>query len=145
LTGGFYRLLSLRTSSWEEKMAIIESPFDNEGELHNWIVNNFEDFFQGTIYLDGIYITTISGKRGLPDGFAFNLNENEWYMIESELLSHGVWPHIAEQITRFIVAIQNPSTRRTIRDHFFEKIVSDNKIEEACGALNTTPERLLQN
>lgn len=125
-------------------MAIVESPFDNEDELHNWVVNNFEDFFQGTIYLNGIYIKTISGKRGLPDGFAFNLKENEWYLIESELLTHGVWPHIAEQITRFIVAIQNPLTRRIIRDHIFEKIVSENRVEDSCRILNTTPERLLQ-
>ena len=120
-------------------MAIDESSFDNENELHTWIVANFEDFFQGTIYLDGFYISTVSGKRGLPDGFALNLNEREWYLVESELLSHGVWPHIAEQITRFIVAIQNPSARRIIRDNFFEKIVSEDLIEYACEALNTIP------
>ena len=65
-------------------------------------------------------------------------------MIESELISHGVWPHIAEQITRFIVALQNPSTKRIIRDHVFEYIISEELIGESCTALNTTRERLLQ-
>ena len=37
------------------------------------------------------------------------VGEHEWYVIEAELLSHGVWPHIAEQIARFVVATQNPS------------------------------------
>jgi hypothetical protein len=67
-----------------------------------------------------------------------------WYVIEAELLSHGVWPHIAEQLPRFVVAMQNPATRRTIRDILFESITENDYVDEACNDLNTTPKRLLQ-
>lgn len=125
-------------------MAIIEAEFDNEKELDVWVRDNLDTFLPSSKYLAPFQVCTISGKRGLPDGFAYDLVNKEWYLIEAELLSHGVWPHIAEQITRFVVAIQNPETRRLIRDHFFESIIANDFMEEASELLDTTPERLLQ-
>ena len=85
-------------------MSILEADFDNEKELENWVKANIGDFLPGSICIPGCSITTMSGKAGVPDGFAFNLEENEWYVIEAELLKHGVWPHIAEQggITKLV-------------------------------------------
>jgi len=125
-------------------MAILETEFDNEKELENWVKANIEDFLPGAICIPGCRILTISGKGGVPDAFAFNLAEHEWYVIEAELLSHGVWPHIAEQIVRFVVATQNPETRRIIRDKLFEYLLTTEKLESAAKDLDTTLERLLQ-
>jgi len=55
-----------------------------------------------------------------------------------------VWPHIAEQITRFVVALQNPETLRVIRDRLFEHILANNMIASAVAALKTDQARLLQ-
>jgi hypothetical protein len=125
-------------------MAIVEEKFENEKELENWVKENIDDFFPGSIYIPGCSITTVSGKGGVPDGFVFNLEEYEWYVIEAELLVHGVWPHIAEQIIRFVVATQNPQARRTIRDKLFEYLDNAKILNEAAQKLETTPERLLQ-
>lgn len=119
-------------------MPIVEAKFENEKELENWAQENINDFFPGCS------ISTISGKGGVPDGFVFNLAEYEWYVIEAELLVHGVWTHIAEQVIRFVVATQNPQTRRTVRDKLFEYIATAKKIDEVAQQLETTPERLLQ-
>jgi hypothetical protein len=59
-------------------------------------------------------------------------------------LKHGVWPHIAEQITRFVVAIRNPATLRQVRDQLFDEILDKNLQQEAAKILNTTTDRLLQ-
>ena len=80
----------------------------------------------------------------MPDGFVFIPEENEWYVLEAELLIHGVWPHIAEQIVRFLVATQNPRTRKDIRNLLFEHISNANMINEVALKLETTPERLFQ-
>lgn len=39
--------------------------------------------------------------------------------------------------------MQNPQTRRQLRDYLFEAIVDQNAVEEACEILDTTQERLL--
>ena len=70
-----------------ERMAIIEAEFENEAELDQWVSSNLSTFLPGSKYLPGIQISTTSGKRGLPDGFAYNLDEHEWFILEAELLS----------------------------------------------------------
>lgn len=125
-------------------MAISEADFDNEDELHQWAATNLSVFLPNALFLPGFQVTTTSGKKGIPDGFAFNFHEREWFVIESELLNHGVWPHIAEQIVRFVVAMQNSDTRRKIRDRLFEHILTSKQIESTAKVLETSPERLLQ-
>ena len=125
-------------------MAISEAEFENERELDTWVQENINQFLPKAKYLSPIQIITTAGKRGLPDGFAYDFQNGEWYLIEAELLSHGVWPHIAEQITRFVVATQNPDTRRLIRDHIFEAIMENDEVDQSVQQLQTTRERLLQ-
>ncbi|MFH1300940.1 MAG: hypothetical protein ABIK07_07735 [Planctomycetota bacterium] len=125
-------------------MGISDASFDNEKELEGWTFSNCNTFFGDCIFLSGFRITTPAGKHGIPDGFAFNFSQRAWWFIECELLSHGVWPHIAEQVTRFVVAVNNPITLRIIRDKLFEKILEDNMQLTVAKALNTTTDRLLQ-
>lgn len=125
-------------------MSISESHFDNEREIQDWVESNFSAFLPSTYRVKGCQVTTVSGKHGVPDGFAFDFINREWYVIEYELLSHGVWPHIAEQIVRFVVALQNPATRRKIRDHLFDRLIAENLLAETAIHLRTTVERLLQ-
>jgi hypothetical protein len=94
--------------------------------------------------VDGFQISTMSGKKGVPDGFIFDFDNKEWGLIECELLEHGVWPHIAEQITRFVVALQNPDTLRELRERLFEFILENKLVTKIASSLNTTPERLHQ-
>ena len=100
----------------KENLMINESSYNSEKELQDWVFFNINTFMPAGNLLNGFQITTASGKNGVPDGFAFDFENKEWYLIECELLSHGVWPHIAEQITRFVVAAKNPDTLRKIRD-----------------------------
>lgn len=123
---------------------INENSYNSEQELQDWTFANIQSFLPGSYLTNGFQITTNSGKNGVPDGFAFDFANREWYLIECELLSHGVWPHIAEQITRFVVALKNPETLRKVRDQIFEKIMDDNRSDEVANNLNTTKERLHQ-
>jgi len=125
-------------------MAIAEAKFDSEDELQRWAFDNIASFLPGACLIDGFQITTTSGKNGVPDGFAFSFHDRDWYVVECELLQHGVWPHIAEQITRFVVAVQNPDTLRKIRDRLFEHILAQEMAEDVSRTLETSTERLHQ-
>lgn len=125
-------------------MAIDEAAFENEKELENWAFSNLTRFLPDSHLVKGFQIGTMSGKHGVPDGFAFSIPNREWYVIECELLSHGVWPHIAEQITRFVVALQNPESMRKIRDRFFEHVLEQGISSEIVSLFGTLPERLHQ-
>jgi hypothetical protein len=125
-------------------MAITDATFDNEQELQTWAFSNSGTFFGKSTLISGFRITTPTGKSGVPDGFAFNFAQRRWWLVECELLTHGVWPHIAEQVTRFVVAIRNPATLRQVRDKVFEALVSTNSEAAVSEALGTIPTRLLQ-
>ncbi len=125
-------------------MGIVEADFEKEKELESWVKAEFAAFIPSSIVLDGFSVSTPSGKRGIPDGFAFDFDGRQWYVIECELLRHRVWHHIAEQMVRFVVATKNPSTLRVIRDKLFEHIIASNATHDVAKKLGTVPERLLQ-
>lgn len=123
---------------------INEANYNSEQELQDWVFSNINDFLPGSHLIKGFKISTISGKSGVPDGFSFDFENREWFLIECELLEHKVWPHIAEQITRFVVALQNTDTLRKVRESLFEHLVGEQKIDTACISLQSTRERLHQ-
>jgi hypothetical protein len=125
-------------------MPITDAPFDNEKELESWVYQSIETFSPGCVLLPGFRITTPSGKHGVPDGFVFNFQLRSWWIVECELLRHGVWPHIAEQLTRFVVAGQNPATLRQIRDRLFEEVMNRGLSDQASTLLETDSTRLFQ-
>jgi|CXWL01.1.fsa_nt_gi hypothetical protein len=125
-------------------MAIQECNYENEAELQSWMESNLHSFIPHSAFLGGFQITTTSGKGGVPDGFAFDFLGRSWYVLEAELLQHQVWPHIAEQITRFVVALKNPHTTRKIRDRLFEHVVSSGITDKVTRELGTSADRLHQ-
>lgn len=125
-------------------MAINEESFDNEAELESWVFANLESFLGPCVLLRKFLISTTAGKGGIPDGIVFSLASKQWYVVECELLAHGVWPHIAEQVSRFVVALQNSETRRRIRNELFEHLLKSGLSSSAAASLSTTSERLLQ-
>jgi hypothetical protein len=125
-------------------MPITDAAFDAEKELELWVYENIKTFFGPCILLPAFRITTPSGKHGIPDGFVFNFTQRSWWIVECELLQHGVWPHIAEQLTRFVVAGQNQETLRKVRDRLFEEILSKQLQDQIAMLLDTDSTRLLQ-
>lgn len=125
-------------------MPIADASFNQEMELQKWVYGNISSFFGDCILLPGFRITTPSGKHGIPDGFAFNFIQKSWWIIECELLNHGVWPHIAEQLTRFVVAGRNNQTLRQVRDKVFETVMDQGIEHQVSVNLNTDPTRLFQ-
>lgn len=95
----------------------IKTPFNNEQELEQVVVDNYEYIFGPTsIYLPKALIKTGDGTGTIPDGFAIDLSAKKWYIVEAELLHHNVWGHIAPQISKQVIASLQPLSKRTIED-----------------------------
>jgi hypothetical protein len=115
----------------------IKSPFESEAELEQVIVDNYEYLFGPTsIYLPKAKIKTADGVGTIPDGFAIDIGQRKWYLIEAELMHHSVWNHIAPQVTKQILASQQQITKRTLVDLSVELYQADPYTREKFEDLN---------
>jgi len=93
----------------------IQTPFINEEELENVVINNYEYIFgPNSFYLPKKLIKTSEGTGTIPDGFAIDLEKKKWFIVEAELLKHSVWSHIAPQISKQIIASQQSDSKKAI-------------------------------
>ena len=107
------------------KVGIFEkSEFDNEEELEKVIVDNHKLIFgEYSIYLPQEMITTSSGYGTVPDAIVLNFEKDgAWYIVEVELANHSIWVHIVPQITKQLVALENPETKKKLVEIFFGKV-----------------------
>jgi hypothetical protein len=115
----------------------IKSPFDSEAELELVIFNNYEYLFGPTsIYLPKAKIRTADGVGTIPDGFAIDIDQGKWYLVEAELMHHSVWNHIAPQVTKEILASQQQTTKRILVDLAVSQYKSDPYTKEKFDDLN---------
>lgn len=115
----------------------IKSPFDSEAELEQVIIENYEYLFGPTsFYLPKAKIKTADGIGTIPDGFAIDIGQFKWYLVEAELMHHSVWSHIAPQVTKQILASQQQITKRTIVDLAVSQYQSDPYTKEKFDDLN---------
>ena len=95
----------------------IKSPFDSESELESVVIKNYEYLFgPDSFYLPKTKIKTADGAGTIPDGFAIDLGQRKWYIVEAELGHHDVWNHIAKQVSKQIVASLQLITKRNLED-----------------------------
>jgi hypothetical protein len=115
----------------------IRSPFDSEAELEQVIVDNYEYLFgPNSFYLPKAKIKTADGGGTIPDGFAIDIGQRKWYLVEAELMHHSVWNHIAPQVTKQLLASTQKSTKRTIIDLSVLSYKSDAYTKEKFNDLN---------
>lgn len=115
----------------------IKSPFDSEAELEQVIFENYEHLFGPTsFYLPKAKIKTADGVGTIPDGFAIDIGQKKWYLVEAELIHHSVWNHIAPQVTKQILASQQSITKRTLVDLAVEQYQADQYTKEKFEDLN---------
>lgn len=109
----------------------IKAPFTNEAELEQVVIDNYEHLFGPTsIYLPKALIRTADGEGTIPDGFAIDIGQKQWYLVEAELMHHSVWSHIAPQVTKQILAASQKVTKRTLIDLTVSLYENDNYTKE---------------
>jgi hypothetical protein len=115
----------------------INTPFLNEEELEQVVIDNYEYIFgPNSIYLPRILIKTSDGFGTIPDGFAIDLASEKWYLVEAELARHNVWSHIAPQVSKQIIAAQQPLSKRNIIDLSITQVQENEITKEKFSELN---------
>ena len=117
-----------------------EVEFSQEAEIEKVFFEHYPILMgESTVFLPKARIRTGEGSGTIPDGYAFDLDANEWYLIEVELLKHGVWQHIVKQISMQLVAANEAKSKERIlqmaiqlfdNDERFRGIVQDKGIKE---------------
>jgi Restriction Enzyme Adenine Methylase Associated len=109
----------------------IEASFSSEQELENVVLDNFEYLFgPNSFYIPKTLISTFEGSGTIPDGFAIDIEQKKWFLVEAELLRHRVWEHIAPQITKQTISIHNPAVIKIIEELAVKQIETDPRIKE---------------
>jgi hypothetical protein len=109
----------------------IKTPFVNEQELEQVVVDNFEYIFgPSSVYLPKTLIKTGDGTGTIPDGFAIDLAARKWYLVEAELLQHNVWSHIAPQISKQVIASLQAISKKRIEDLAVEQYQNNETTKE---------------
>ena len=117
----------------------IKSPFESEAELERVVRDNYEYLFgPDSFYLPKTLIKTADGAGTIPDGFAIDIGERKWYIVEAELGHHDVWNHIAKQVSKQIVASLQLTTKQKLEDISAAMYETDAYTKEKFNALGIT-------
>jgi len=112
------------------KNKFITSPFTSEDELKKLVIEN-PDYFFGT---NSFCVTKeqLSDKDGfemITDGFAIDIANKQWFIINSTLLANNVvWRQIAPQVARQLVTAEQTDTKQVLLDLIGEKIREDKEV-----------------
>lgn len=107
----------------------VQAPFESEAELENVVVQNYEYIFgPSSIYLPKGKISTPDGAATIPDGFAFDVANKQWFIVEAELAKHNVWSHIAPQVAKQITAALKPESKRYLIERIISLVRDDDSI-----------------
>ncbi|TGE06551.1 restriction system modified-DNA reader domain-containing protein [Hymenobacter fodinae] len=119
----------------------VKSSFSSEAELEKVVIDNYEHLFgPDSFFLPKTKIKTSDGSGTIPDGFAIDIAQKKWYIVEAELEHHGVWEHIAKQVSKQIVASLQTQTRKQLVDISMALYKSDETLKEKFNSLEISPE-----
>lgn len=93
----------------------VETRFRDEQEIEGVVLANSEHFFgASSVLIPKAKISTQDGYGTIPDGFAVDLGDRVWYLVEAELGHHDVWSHISPQVSKQLLAANQPDTAQRL-------------------------------
>jgi hypothetical protein len=109
----------------------IAASFANEDEIERVVLENAEYIFgPDSIMLPKSLIRSADGSGTIPDGYAIDFASRRWFIVEAELSSHSVWGHIAPQVSKQIVAAQQPASRKLLIEVVINRLRDDLILKE---------------
>jgi len=109
----------------------IETSFSNEEEIEKVVFDNFEYLFGYSSFLiPKALIKTNDGAGTIPDGFVIDISKKRWYLVEAETSKHSVWGHIAQQVSKQIIAARQEITRKLLIELAVNQYTENNDVKE---------------
>ncbi len=113
-------LINKKGQIWDEEQ------FSKESELEGVLYEHYRLLYgDESLIFTKSQIKTAEGTKTIPDAFVINVEDREWFIVEAELLHHGVYEHIVKQVTKQIIAATNPETKALLKHEFVDFILEN--------------------
>ncbi|MHB1318798.1 MAG: restriction system modified-DNA reader domain-containing protein [Anaerolineae bacterium] len=113
----------------------VETGFGDEQEIENVVLANPEHFFgASSVLIAKAKISTADGYGTIPDGYAVDLSDRVWYVVEAELGHHDVWSHISPQVSKQLLAANRPDTGQRLIEILVKMIDTDSEVRAKFAA-----------
>ncbi len=111
------------------KGKFVKSPFVSENELKKMAIENADYFFGPSSFcLSKELISTRDGFEEIPDGFAVDIANRQWFIVNANLAKHNVWSHIAPQVAKQLIAANRSTTKQLLIEFIIQQVQEDNNI-----------------
>lgn len=118
-----------------DKKKFVQSPFDSDDELKKMVVENAEYFFgQSSFCLSKELVSAINGFEEVPDGFAIDIANRQWFIVNVSLAKHSVWSHVAPQVVKQLVASDRSLTKQLLIELIIQQVRKDKDLMEKFSA-----------
>ncbi|MFO7698095.1 MAG: hypothetical protein R6X16_13180 [Anaerolineae bacterium] len=113
----------------------VETGFSDEQEIENVVLANPEHFFgASSVLIAKAKMSTADGYGTIPDGYAVDLSDRVWYVVEAELGHHDVWSHISPQVSKQLLAANRPDTGQRLIEVLVRMIDTDSEVRAKFAA-----------
>ncbi len=124
------------------KGKFVKSPFTSEDELKKMVIENADYFFGPSSFCQSREL--ISNKDGFEvftDGFAVDIANRQWFIVNVTLSKQDVWSHIVPQVVKQLVAAGQSTTKQLLIELTIQQLREDSNImkkfnEEGFGNEN---------
>ena len=111
------------------KNKFVKSPFTSEDELKKMVIENADYFFGPSSFcLSRELISNKDGFEVFTDGFAVDIANRQWFIVNATLATHNVWSHIVPQVVKQLVAADQSTTKRLIIELIIQQLRKDKNI-----------------
>ncbi len=111
------------------KSKFVKSPFTSEDELRKMVIENVDFFFGSSSFcLSRELISDKDGFEVFTDGFAVDIANRKWFIVNTSLAENNVWNHLVPQVVKQLVAADQSTTKQLIIELIIQQLQKDNNI-----------------
>ena len=111
------------------KNKFVKSPFTSEDDLKKMVIENVDYFFgPGSFCLSRELISNKDGFELFTDGFAVDIANRQWFIVNVALAKHDVWSHIVPQVVKQLVAADQSTTKQLLIELIIQQLREDKNI-----------------
>ncbi len=111
------------------KNKFVRCPFTSEDELKRMVIENADYFFGPSSFcLSRELISNKDGFEVFTDGFAVDIANRQWFIVNVALAKHNVWSHIVPQVVKQLVAADQLTTKQLVIELIIQQLRDDKNI-----------------
>jgi len=111
------------------KSKLEQSQFASEDELKKMVIDNADYFFGSSSFcLSSELISDKDGFEVFTDGFAVDIANKQWFIVNIALAKHDIWSQIVPQVVKQLIAADQSTTKHLIIELVIQQLQEDSRI-----------------